>query len=73
MLMIIGKSFFFYLHLHINCVAPPCFTASQDKAFAYRIYMHFTQQCRTKPVGQGLISSLLSILVLSLVAIFSPV
>ena len=61
--MIIGKSFVvvFYLHLHINCVAPLCFSASQDKAFAYNnhrqcgqkkpkaftyiIYRHFTKQC----------------------------
>ena len=67
LLMIIGKIFFFYPHLHINCVAPPCFRASQDKAFAhknyrkcgqkktheafaYRIYRHFTQQCRYKKV-----------------------
>ena len=52
--------FFFYPHLHVNCVAPPCFSASHDKAFAYenyrqcgqkkkafayRIYRHFIQQC----------------------------
>ena len=38
LLMIIGKSFvfYFYPHLHINCVAPPCFSASQDKVFAYK-------------------------------------
>ena len=59
--MMIGKSFevFFYPHLHINCVAPPCFRARHDKAFAskkvknnktfaYIIYKHFTQQCRSK-------------------------
>ena len=44
LLMIIGKSFVvvFYPHLHINCVAPPCFSASQDKAFAYKNY----RQCK---------------------------
>ena len=35
--MILGKNFgFFYLQMHKNCVAPPCFSASQDKAFAYK-------------------------------------
>ena len=29
-----NRCFFFYPHLHINIVAPPCFSASQDKAFA---------------------------------------
>ena len=61
LLMIIGKSFVLFFYLHINYVTPPCFSASQDKAFAYknyrqcvlkknkafayRIYRHFTQQC----------------------------
>ena len=44
LLMIIGKSFFFYPHSNINCVALPCFSASQDKAFAYKTY----RQWKTK-------------------------
>ena len=27
-----------YRHLHINCVAPPCFSTSQVKAFGYKNY-----------------------------------
>ena len=76
---------FFYPHLLINCVALPCF--SKDKAFAYKNYRQCGQKTKTKILPIEFIctshnsvepspqarASLLSILVLSLVAIFSPV
>ena len=39
--------FFFRLALTILCCVASCFSASQNKAFAYknRIYRHFTQKC----------------------------